>query len=171
MTPAHRAKLTMGSAALIAAMGMWEGASQFTVYADKLAYGIATVCRGHTGTDLAGQPLVVGTPFTKDECDKIDKYNAVKYSLAMSYCIGPDINQKMFDPLVLFSINVGVTGACGSRAVQLINAGEFVEGCTAIARGPKGEPVWSKAGGRYVPGLQNRRQWEAKWCLAGAAEM
>lgn len=161
------AKLTVGSLALVAAMGTWEGKNQLTVYADKLAYGIATVCKGHTGSDLQGNVLKVGTPYTKEECDKIDKYNAVKYSTAILYCVDVPITQPMLDSLSLFAINVGVRGACGSRAVKLINQGRLSEGCKAIATGPTGAPAWSMAGGRYVQGLQNRRLYERDWCLSG----
>jgi lysozyme len=168
MTP-NNARLTLGGAALLAAMGTWEGASQFTVYADKLAYGIATVCKGHTGRDMNGNVLVVGTPYTKAECDRIDRYNAVKYSLGVLYCVNVDITQNTLNALTLFAINVGIKGACGSRAVALINQSRYVAGCNAIAVGPDGRPVWSNAGGRYVQGLQNRRQFEKNWCLKGLA--
>lgn len=160
-------KLTIGGVVLIAAMGAWEGTNKLTVYADKLAYGLATVCKGHTGSDLQGRILKVGTPYTAQECDKIDRYNAIKYSTAVLYCVDMPITQPMLDSLALFAINVGIRGACGSRAVTLINAGKSGAGCRAIATGPTGKPAWSMAGGRYVQGLQNRRLYERDWCLTG----
>jgi len=59
---------------------------------------------------------------------------------------------------------VGKEGACGSQAVRNINAGRVMQGCDLIARTPDGRPNWSSAGGKYVQGLQNRRQAERKLC-------
>lgn len=161
------AKLTVGSLALVAAMGTWEGANQLKVYSDKLAYGIATVCKGHTGKDLQGNILKVGTPYSSQECEKIDQYNAIKYSTAILMCVKAKISQPMFDSLSLFAINVGIRGACGSRAVELINEGRLTKGCKAIATKTNGTPVWSFSGGKYRQGLQNRRMYERDWCLSG----
>lgn len=170
MATTNNQKLTIGSVALAVSMGVWEGKNQLTVYADKLAYGIATVCKGHTGKDLSGVILKVGTPYTSEECERIDRFNAVKYSSAILYCVKVDMTQAMLDSLSLFAVNVGISGACGSRAVRLINAGRAGDGCRAIATNQYGQPAWSMAGGRYVQGLQNRRLYERDWCLRGVAK-
>ena len=67
--------------------------------------------------------------------------------------------------LTMFAINVGKEGACNSQAVRAINAGRVAEGCNLIARTPSGQPNWSNAAGKYVQGLQNRRQAERALCL------
>lgn len=72
---------------------------------------------------------------------------------------------KRLIDLTMFAINVGMAGACGSQAVQNINAGRVEQGCNLIARTPTGAPNWSTAGGVFVQGLQNRRQAERKLCL------
>lgn len=162
-------RLSVGGAVLLTIAGTWEGASQFTVYADRVANNIATVCRGHTGKDLSGVVLKVGTPYTKEECARIDKYNAVKYSSAILYCVKVDINQETLDALSLFAWNVGIKGACiDSQAIKLINQGKVLDGCKALATNQYGRPAWSMVGNKYVQGLQNRRLFERDLCLKGA---
>lgn len=167
------AGLVIGSAGILTAMNSWErppaerkgGAS--VVYADKLAGGLPTVCSGHTDWKMR-----VGTAYTKDECDKIDAHEAEKVAVAIIACTGHTeqngiLNQHRLDSLTLMGVNVGSAGVCGSRAVKLIKARHFDEGCKAIANGPDGRPVWSYANGgaTFVQGLYNRRLFERDWCL------
>ena len=171
MATTNSQRLTVGSIMLASAAGLWEGNSQFTVYADKVANGIATVCRGHTGKDLEGNILKVGTPYTEEQCNSIDRYNAVKYSSAILYCVKVNINQETLDALSLFAWNVGIKAACvDSQAIKLINQGKISDGCRALATNQYGRPAWSMAGGKYVQGLQNRRLYERDWCLRGVVK-
>ncbi len=154
------APLALGSAALVASMHQWEG-QKLTVYADKLAGGLPTYCSGRTFP-----PRPVGERLTRAQCDEIDAQTAAEYGRAILACIPADkLDQNSFDAMTLFAINVGKVGACGSRAAQLLRAGQREAGCRALAAGPDGRPVWSYAGGVFVRGLQNRRQYEANWCL------
>ncbi len=159
------APLVLGSAALVASMHQWEG-QKLTVYADKLAGGLPTYCSGRTFP-----PRPVGEHLTQAQCDAIDAQTATEYGRAILACIPADkLDQNSFDAMTLFAINVGKAGACGSRAAQLLRAGQREAGCRALATGPDGRPVWSYAGGVFVRGLQNRRQYEANWCLTLAQE-
>ena len=173
------AGLVLGSGSLLGAMAMWErppaevaggtpGPS--VVYADKLAGGLPTVCSGHTDWKLR-----VGTPYTKEECDRIDKGNAEKYGLAIIKCSGHTDtnpvfrNQYEFDAHTLNAINIGIAGKCGARSMKLLKAGRHEEACDAIAHAPSGKPVWSYVKKKgvfvYVHGLYNRRLFERDWCL------
>jgi GH24 family phage-related lysozyme (muramidase) len=160
------AGLVVASASILGAMSQWEG-DETTVYADKLAGGLPTVCSGHTDWKMK-----VGSQVSEDECSHIRAADAAKYGLAIIQCSGhtadhPVLNQHQFDALTLFAINVGVANACGSRAMALIKAGDAAAGCDAIAQGPDGTPVWSYTnhGARFVRGLYNRRLFERAWCL------
>lgn len=140
----------------------WEG-NVLKVYADMLANGRPTRCAGDTNHDMP-----VGTKLTDDQCREINKLTLIEYGTAVLECT----NWEMLDAdrlvgLTIFAINVGKRGACGSQAVKAINAGRVAEGCNLIARKPDGSPNWSNAGGRYVQGLQNRRQAERALCAKG----
>lgn len=73
--------------------------------------------------------------------------------------------------LTLFAINVGKDAACGSAAFSAINAGRITAGCNLLAMKPNGEPNWSYSGGKYVEGLQKRRQAERAHCLVGTEKL
>lgn len=134
------------------------------VYADPLARGLPTFCAGRTDPEA-----IVGTRLTSDQCAEINRGTLVEYGLAIAGCVDTAyLTQKRFIALTLFAVNVGKAAACGSRAVRLISAGQIELGCAALATGPSGKPVWSSAGGKYIPGLQRRRQQERDLCLEGA---
>lgn len=131
-----------------------------TVYADKLAGGIPTYCAGRT--DWSAK---VGDKLTDDQCKVVNKITLLEYGYAVLGCVNWDyLNPDRLIGLTMFAINVGKDGACNSAAVRQINAGNVLVGCDLIARRPDGAPNWSYADGKYVQGLQNRRQAERKLC-------
>lgn len=141
----------------------WEGNIK-QVYADHLAGGLPTYCAGRTDWNAK-----VGTKLTDDQCREVNKITLLEYGYAVLACVNWDyLGASRLVGLTIFAINVGKEGACGSRAVRLINAGQIAQGCDALARGPDGKPAWSYAGGQYVQGLQNRRQAERALCLQEA---
>jgi lysozyme len=154
------AGLVLGGSALVAALSQWEG-QETTVYADRLAYGVPTVCSGYTDWSLR-----VGQVYDKAFCDALDEKTAIEYGSAVAQCVGTDkLNQNSLDAFTLFAVNVGKAGACGSRAAQLMRAGKHDEGCKAISHGPTGKRVWITSGGKPRKGLANRRDFETAWCL------
>ena len=154
------AGLIVGGPDLIAKLQVVEGTTT-TVYADKLAYGIPTICSGHTDWSLE-----VGRVYDKAFCDALDRKTAVEYGLVVVKCIGPDrLNQNSLDAMTLFAVNVGKAGACNSRAAQLLRAGKHDAGCRAISHGPTGQRVWITSGGQPRKGLANRRDFERELCL------
>ncbi len=131
------------------------------VYADQFADGLPTFCAGRTD-----RAAVVGTKLTSDFCQEINKTTLLEYGYAVLGCVNwSSLSTGRLIGLTMFAINVGKEGACGSQAVRHINIGKIVDGCNLIARTPDGKPNWSSAGGKYVQGLQNRRQAERKLCL------
>lgn len=174
--------LVLAGASLLGYLTQLEG-RDLVVRADALAYGVPTVCGGHTDWKLK-----VGQAYTKEDCDQIDAATAEKYGRAILKCVRVPLNQNQLDALTLFAINVGEHGACNeSRAVRLMNAGQPEAACKAlthsppgsripaqcqnsaecmrIARGPLGVPAWSYSGGTYRRGLANRRAFEKALCL------
>ncbi len=177
-------KITGGAAALVASgalavfsptlqsfLGKWEGERQNMVYADKLAGGLPTVCKGitkYTSPEL----VVVGDYWSPERCEQVERLVASKGQLKLAACIDVVISQPIFDALSSHAHNVGTPSTCASRAVGLINAGRLADGCKALANAPDGSPVWSYvtgADGRkvFVPGLYSRRLDEVKLCLSG----
>lgn len=138
----------------------WEG-NVLQVYADHLADGLPTFCAGRTD-----RSAVVGTKLTSDECREINKGTIIEYGSAVLACTNWEmLSSDRLIGLTIFAINVGKSGACKSQAVEAINAGRIAEGCNLMATTRDGKPNWSSAGGRYVQGLQNRRQAEKALCL------
>jgi len=178
------AKITGGAAALIASgalalfspqlqsfLGKWEGGGQNVVYADRLAGGLPTVCKGIT-EHTSPEPLVVGDYWSPERCEQVERLVVSKGQLQLADCIDVAISQTIFDALSSHAHNFGVSSTCASRAVGLINAGRLREGCNALAHAPNGAPVWSYVTddkGRlvFVRGLYNRRLDEVRLCLSG----
>lgn len=133
------------------------------VYADNLAGGLPTRCAGDTNHNMP-----VGTKLTADDCREINKLTMIKYGASVLACTDwSNLNGDRLVGLTMFAINVGSSGACGSQSLKAINRGDIKAGCDLLARKPDGRSNWSNAGGRYVQGLQNRRQAERKLCLSG----
>ena len=164
--------IALASASLLAFLGTWEGNGQNVVYADKLARGLPTVCKGIT-RHTSPFPVVVGDYWSPARCAEVENLVVEKDQLALADCLtNQQIGQNTFDALSSHSHNFGVPSTCASRAVCLINAGRMAEGCKALAWAQDGKtPVWAyvtDAKGRkvFVPGLHARRLDEMKLCEA-----
>ena len=130
------------------------------VYPDKLAGGIPTYCAGKTDWKM---PL--NKTFTSDECEEVNKTTILEYGWAVLGCTTwKNLTPQRTVALTMFAINVGKSGACGSQAVQAINAGHINDGCRLLAYKPSGAPNWSYSGGKFVQGLHNRRIKEMNMC-------
>lgn len=164
--------LVLGSGALTAFLGTWEGNGQNVVYADNLARGLPTVCKGIT-KHTSPVPVVVGEYWSDARCAEIEQMVVQKGQLTLADCLtNQAISQNTFDALSSHAHNLGTANTCASRAVGLINAGRIADGCRALAWALDGKPVWTyvtDAQGRkvFVPGLYNRRRAEAAMCAEG----
>lgn len=161
MTPNNKRAATGGAlvlagASLLAFVSGWEG-DEKVAYADKLAYGVPTVCNGHTGPDVR-----VGDVWTKAQCDAILLKNTTKHGAGLLACVKVPLNQNQYDALTSWTFNVGVGAACGSTLVRLVNAGQYTAACEQL-------PRWNRAGGVVVRGLTNRRMAERALCLKPVA--
>lgn len=162
--------IALASGTLMAFLGTWEGSGQNVVYADKLAGGLPTVCKGIT-RHSSPVPVIVGDYWSDARCAEVETLVVRKGQLQLADCLSNEsIGQNTFDALSSHAHNVGTANTCASRAVGLINAGRIAEGCKALAWAPDGRtPVWSyvtNAQGKkvFVPGLHNRRRAEAGLC-------
>lgn len=165
--------IALCSSTLVVFLGTWEGNGQNTVYPDKLAQGLPTVCKGIT-RHTSPYPVVVGDYWSDARCDEVEQLVISKGQLQLADCIThQDVGQNTFDALSSHSHNFGVPSTCASRAVALINAGRIKDGCNALAWAADGKtPVWAyvtTAPGQkeFVRGLHRRRLAEAQLCKAG----
>ncbi|MDQ8030814.1 MAG: lysozyme [Bordetella sp.] len=169
------ALLTSGSLMLFSPglqdhLGRWEGSGIHVVYADRLANGLPTVCKGIT-PHTSPVPLRIGDTWTAQQCLDAERWVVSRDQRALAACIRVPVSQAVFDALSSHAHNFGVPSTCASRAVALINAGELAAGCDALAHAPDGTPVWSyvtQAGRKtFVRGLYQRRLAERALCLSG----
>lgn len=131
------------------------------VYSDRLASNVPTYCAGRTDWQAP-----VGAKLTSDQCAEVNKATLLEYGYAVLGCTTwAHLTPTRLVGLVIFAINVGKAGACGSQAVKQINVGNVEAGCNLIATRPDGRPNWSYADGIYVQGMQNRRLAERDLCL------
>jgi lysozyme len=163
--------LLLCSFTLTAFLGKWEGNGQNVVYADKLARGLPTVCKGITRY-TSPYPLVVGDYWSPARCAEVEQLVVQKGQLSLADCLtNQAIGQNTFDALSSHGHGFGYPSTCASRAVGLINAGHIAEGCKALAWAPDGKtPVWAyvtddKGRKTFVPGLHARRLAEMRLCL------
>lgn len=91
---------------------------------------------------------------------------AEKSQLRLLDCVRTRISQNTFDAFSSQAHNFGVAATCASRALELVNRGQLVAGCDALAHAQDGKtPVWSYADGKYLRGLYARRLDERALCL------
>lgn len=162
--------IALCSSGLIVFLGTWEGSGQNVVYADKLARGLPTVCKGIT-RHTSPYPVVIGDYWSDARCDQVEQLVIEKGQLALADCLtNQAIGQNTFDALSSHAHNFGVPSTCASRAVGLINSGRIADGCKAIAWAPDGKtPVWAfitdvQGRKQFVRGLHARRLAEAELC-------
>lgn len=152
--PKGKARLAalVGTAAagLIAVVAQFEGKSN-DPYFDIV--GVATVCMGETRVPMRR--------YTDAECDEMLADGLADFA-------GPVLKRnpelKGHDPQLLAAVslayNIGPAAYNRSTVAKRFSAGDWKGACDAFL-------MWSKAGGRTVPGLLNRRQKERQICLRG----
>jgi lysozyme len=158
MHPANKWLIGLVTASALSSAAFLEGTKY---YAYKDIAGIPTVCQGHTGKDV-----IFGKKYSPEECRAFLEKDMSKAGEGVLNCIHRPLTIPQYNAFTLFALNVGVTGACGSRAFREFNAGNVMEACNALAHAPSGKPAWSYVNGStYVEGLYKRRLYERKMCL------
>ena len=85
--------MVLSSSTLVVFLGTWEGNGQNTVYADKLARGLPTVCKGIT-RHTSPYPVVVGDYWSDARCDEVEQMVIRKGQLQLADCItNQDVGQ------------------------------------------------------------------------------
>lgn len=160
------ATILAGSPALMSFLERWEGRNQYVVYADTLAGGLPTVCKGIT-KHTSPYPVIVGERWSKEKCDKVEQLVVLETQRALQKCVTVPLPQNVFDALTSHAHNFGWPRTCASESVKAINSGDIERGCDLLAYKPDGTPNWAHVGSRFIPGLHNRRKAERELCLSG----
>lgn len=150
MNPKNKILAGTISAALLSTFVLWEGDVR-DPYEDIVQ--VLTVCSGHTGNDI-----IRGKRYTKAECEAYAQKDLKAHREAVYRCVDVPLSPHEFDAYTLFTVNVGASAFCNSSLLKKLNAGDRIGACNGL-------PAWSYAGGKYVQGLNNRRQHERKICL------
>ena len=168
--------LVLGSAALLGFLGQWEGQGQHVVYADKLAGGLPTVCKGLT-RHVTTTPIIVGQRWSAEKCQREETAALQRVQTALAQCFKVLPPQYVFDAASSHAWNFGHPSTCASLAMQSFNRQDWDTGCRRLSMSDAGRPVWSftshtnpKTGNKtytFIQGLANRRQAETSFCRQG----
>lgn len=100
--------------------------------------------------------------WTPAEVDNLLAQDLVRFERGVArLCPAALGNQGRFEGLVSFAFNVGLGNLQRSGLRMKTNRGEFEEAAEEFMK-------WTKAGGRVLPGLVNRRRDERRLYLGGA---
>ena len=78
----------------------------------------------------------------------------------LAVCVPVDMPQPVYDAVVSFAFNVGVTAACGSTLAGFIKQLHWRSACEQLSR-------WVYVNGVKNRGLERRRASEMAYCLTG----
>ncbi|POA99413.1 muraminidase [Chromobacterium sinusclupearum] len=116
---------------------------RLTAYQDSV--GVWTIGYGHTGPDVRA-----GLSISNSQATQLLSQDLQRFEQGVSNLVKAAINQNQFDALISFSYNLGLGNLQSSTLLRLLNQGDY--------QGAAGQfPLWDKAGGKVLPGLQKRR--------------
>jgi lysozyme len=158
MKASRKTAITVATAAALAvavpAVKVYEGL-WLTAKVDTIGTGRpVTACYGET------ENVRLGQKFTEKECADLLGVKLKRYDAEIGRCIHVELPDYTRAALVSFAYNVGSAGACRSTTIRKMNEGDIRGGCEALMQ-------WTRAQGRVVQGLVNRRAKERTLCLAG----
>ncbi|MEO3990255.1 lysozyme [Pseudocitrobacter cyperus] len=116
--------------------------------------GVWTSGIGHTAGVVAKQDITE----RKAAVNLVSDVLNVEKTLAA--CIPVDMPQPVYDALVSFAFNVGSGAACRSTLAFYLNRQQWSQACGQLTR-------WVFVNGVRSRGLENRRERERAWCMAG----
>lgn len=145
----------------LALLEQWEG---FKLKLYKDSAGLPTIGVGHllTKSELSsGKIMINGVPanytdgLTEQQVTDLLAQDVKPASAAVNKNVTVPLNQNQFDALVSFSFNVGIAAFTGSTLLKVLNQKQYDAVPNQLLR-------WTRAGGKVVQGLVNRRNNEIK---------
>ena len=135
----------------------WEG---LKTKAYKDAGGVWTIGYGHTA--MAGEPKPrAGMVITPAEAENILLKDLVQYETAIENNVKVKLTDNQFAALVSFVYNIPLASFKKSKLLKKLNAGNYDAVPTELMK-------WTKAGGKKIQGLVNRRRAEGYLWMEGA---
>lgn len=138
-------------AALVALVGGFEGLRTVAYYD---IVGIPTICFGET------RGVKIGDTKTAEQCKTMLGNGIVEFAAGVDRCMTAPVPDKVYISFVSLAYNIGIGAFCRSTLVRKANGGDILGACNQLL-------VWTRAGGRVVQGLVNRRAEEHALCLEG----
>ena len=80
----------------------------------------------------------------------------------MAACLPQTLPQETYDAVIAFAFNVGISAACHSTLVTLLQQRQWRQACDQL-------PRWIYVNGKKNKGLEQRRATERALCLQGIA--
>ena len=80
-----------------------------------------------------------------------------RFKSSIGRCVKVPLYQHEFTAYASLTYNIGGKAFCSSTLVRKLNAGDYAGACAEI-------PRWNRAGGKVIPGLDNRRAHERAVC-------
>lgn len=131
----------------------WEGKYLKAYHGAADRPGLLTIGYGHT--DAAGPPKVTpGMQISDEEASRILRRDLGKCEAAVERMAKVPLNDNQFATLVSFTFNCGEGALAGSSLLRKLNAGDYESVPTELMK-------WTRANGKRVEGLVNRRAAEA----------
>ena len=142
----------------------WEG---FKTKMYKDAAGLLTIGVGHLlkkdelascTITILGVPVKYADGLSEEQVIALLGQDLEPAENAVKSDVKSELNQNQFDALVAFTFNVGTNAFADSTLLKMLNQGNY----DAV---PEQFRRWTKAGGKVIPGLVNRRENEIKLWL------
>lgn len=149
------------SAIAVAGIAAFEG---YRARAYDDGAGVATVGFGTT-TREDGSPIRPGDALQPARAVVRLAKDADRIGREIAACIGDvPLAQHEFDAFVSLAYNIGPGAFCRSTIVKRLKQSppDYAGACAAIR-------MWTRAGGRELPGLVKRREEEYRRCMGGDA--
>jgi lysozyme len=144
----------------LALIKQWEGKYLTAYHGAADRPGLLTIGYGHT--DAAGPPnITAGMKITERQATDILRSDLGKVEAAIERLVKVELTDNQFGALVAFVFNVGEGAFAGSTLLRKLNAGDY----NAV---PAELMKWTRANGKQVQGLVNRRAAEAGLWARGA---
>lgn len=108
---------------------------------------------GYGTTRINGRPIELGTVITKPQAETFLKIDVLQFEASVKKLVKVPVSQNEYDALVSFAYNAGAGNLQGSTLLKKLNQKDYDGASNEFTK-------WTKAGGKVLPGLVNRRNAE-----------